>query len=106
MSGRRAKRERRLARAQQAVQPARKPAVQQSMPQRYEQLHYRGNVTGADRAQPGQILGHDELGRPYEVLDAEYEPDSGRTTVNLQYATPDNLRAALAAAGITPGGAA
>lgn len=94
---------------------------------RYEVLRYRGNVTGADQAQPGRVLGCDEFGRPYEVIDAEFEPcpecdptvgwpgplwwatvptapdvcpgcqgSGGRTTVQLQYATPDNLRDYLA----------
>lgn len=112
MSGRRAKRERKLARAQQPpARPTARPAVQQSMPQRYEVLHYRGNVTSSAGAQPGAILGHDELGRPYEVIDAEYAPvfcgvlhydgspcpgNHGMTTVQLQYATAENLRAAMA----------
>lgn len=94
----------------------------------YAVLHYRGDVTGAELAQPGAILGHDEAGRPYEVLDAEFEPcgscdptvgwpdgplfeklnppdrenctlcggSGGRTTVHLQYGTPDAIRAHLA----------
>jgi hypothetical protein len=63
--------------------------------QRYEVLHYRGNVTGSDTAQPGALLGADEFGRPYEVIDAEYDPDSDRTTVQLQYASPESIRAAM-----------
>lgn len=123
MSGRRAKRERRLARAQQAAKVKPTPVVQAPVAQRYEVLHYRGDVTMSDRAQPGALLGHDEMGRPYEVLDAEYIAPAtvlaeghfdgdgctfptpghflpGRTTVQLQYATPDNIRAAMVAAGI------
>jgi hypothetical protein len=91
--------------------------------QGYEVLHYRRDVTGWDTAQPGRILGHDEFGRPYEVIDAEYEPcddcdgegtyeaedddgrvygeepcptcqgKRGRTVVQLQYATPENIAA-------------
>lgn len=122
MSGRRAKRERKLARAQVVpVKPPPPPTVQALVEQRYEVLHYRRDVTSS--AQPGQILGHDEFGRPYEVLDAEYTPPQTHaeghfdgdgctfptpghfarsgTTVNLQYATPENLRAAMAAAGVT-----
>lgn len=97
MSGRRAKRQRELARAAQPAQAARKPAVQYAGPQRYGVLHYSGDLTGSEGLHPGGILGHDELGRPYEVLDAEYDAATNRTTVNLQYATADNLRAALAA---------
>jgi hypothetical protein len=97
VSGRRAKRERKLARLHE---PPRRVAPVQALSepliaQRYEELHYPGDVTGSDQAQPGALLGHDELGRPYEVLDAEYDAAADRTTVNLQYATPANLRAAL-----------
>lgn len=59
---------------------------------RYEVLHYPGDVTA--RVRPGQILGCDEFGRPYEVIDAEYQ--HGHTVVNLQYATAETLRAAQA----------
>ncbi|TFV90430.1 hypothetical protein [Blastococcus sp. CT_GayMR16] len=123
MSGRRAKLERRLARTQRPpALPSARPAHGPVGPQRYEELHYRADVTTSDQAQPGAILGHDELGRPYEVLDTEFTPPQTHaeghfdgdgctfptpghfrrsgTTVNLQYATPDNLRAALVAAGI------
>lgn len=84
----------------------------------YQVLHYRGDVTGADKAQPGALLGGDEFGRPYEVIDAEYTPPATHgdghfdgdgctfpalghflwsgTTVHLQYATPETLRAHLA----------
>jgi hypothetical protein len=78
----------------------------------YPVLRYPGNVTGSDQAQTGAILGWDEVGRPYEVIDAEYIPlekvvedqgeaglrvvdrRGGYTNVFLQYATPDTLRAA------------
>lgn len=93
----------------------------------YSVLHYRGDLTGSEQAQPGAILGHDEAGRPYEVLDAEFEqcpecdptvgwpgtlwwksadPEretcpgcdgaGGRTTVHLQYGTPEAIRAHFA----------
>lgn len=78
----------------------------------YSVLHYRGDLTGSEQAQPGAILGHDEAGRPYEVLDAEFEPcpecdptmsaclacdeTGGRTTVHLQYGTPEAIRAHFA----------
>jgi hypothetical protein len=64
----------------------------------YPVLRYPGNITGADGAQPGALLGHDEIGRPYEVIDAEYidTPDGvgGYTNVFLQYATPETLKKA------------
>lgn len=60
----------------------------------YPTLRYRGNVTGSDTAQPGALLGHDEIGRPYEVIDAEYIPEDDVSNVFLQYATPDTLRRA------------
>lgn len=73
------------------------------MDTRYEQLHYPGDVTGSEDAQPGRVLGGDEFGRPYEVIDAVYEPcepgcdlhgTCGRTTVNVQYAVAENIVAA------------
>lgn len=122
MSQRRARLERKRGRAAQAARPKPVPAVRASMPQRYEVLHYLGDLTGSESLQPGRILGHDETGRPYEVIDAEFEPASAhaeghfdgdgctfpteghllpaRTTVQLQYASVDNVRAALAAAGV------
>jgi hypothetical protein len=60
----------------------------------YELLHYRGDVTS--RALVGQILGCDEFGRPFEIIDAEYQPEVDTTTVFLQYATAETLRAAQA----------
>jgi hypothetical protein len=57
---------------------------------RYEVLHYPGDVTA--RVHTGQIFGCDDFGRPYEVIDAEYQ--HGHTTVHLQYATTETLRAA------------
>lgn len=79
---------------------------------RYGLLNYVGDLTGNDEVQPSQILGHDEIGHPYEVLDADFRPcedcdgtdracsscrgRGGRTRVYLQHATPDNIRAALA----------
>lgn len=69
---------------------------------RYELLHYRGDLTPYIR--PGQLLGYDEVGRPYAVLDAEvgYHCPHGtdhprcqvRTTVHLQYAPPEQITAA------------
>lgn len=69
------------------------------MTARYPVLRYPGNVTGSDQAQPGVILGWDEFGRPYEVIDAEFVPDGSHfgepahTDVFLQYATPEAIRA-------------
>lgn len=40
----------------------------------YEQLNYRGDVTAA--AKPGQLLGHDEVYRPWAIIDAEYDPET------------------------------
>lgn len=72
------------------------------MGQQYPQLTYRGDVTAADQAQPGHVVGHDEMFRPYEVIDAEYVPPCAgcddepcgcdRTHINLQYATPETLK--------------
>jgi hypothetical protein len=76
----------------------------------YPVLRYPGNVSGNDAVQPGCLLGWDETGRPYEVIDAEYIPreivvedggdDTQRvvdvrgryTNVYLQYAQPENIR--------------
>lgn len=60
----------------------------------YGVLHYAGDVTAADQVQPGMLLGTNELGVPWEVLDAEF--DGQRTTVQLQTATPDAIRAGVA----------
>jgi hypothetical protein len=82
---------------------------------RYEVLHFPGDLTDHPQAQPGQILGSDEMTRPYEVLDAEFlqcftchgrgwvdtgdarvdcgacSGCGGVTAVHLQYATPENI---------------
>ena len=57
----------------------------------YEALHYRGDVSGAQGAVPGRLLGYDELFQPWEVLDAEQDPDTGVWTVNLQDAGHEAL---------------
>jgi len=81
--------------------------------QRFEVLHYPGDLT--DRILAGQVLGADEFGRPFEVLDVERQkvPAPGhyfgddcaaldpahlrvRTEVHLQYATPETLAAGFA----------
>lgn len=56
-------------------------------------LRYAGNITGSDDVQPGRLLGHDEVGRPYEVVDAEYDPAADKTAVQIQYATVEALKA-------------
>lgn len=61
---------------------------------RYGLLHYRRDITSSVRE--GQILGCDEVGRPYAVLDAEYEPQTDMTTVHLAYATAEQIKAAQA----------
>jgi hypothetical protein len=60
---------------------------------RYGLLHYPGDVT-AD-VHEGQLLGHDEAGRFFAVIDAEFDPVKRRTAVHLQHASPDQIRAAL-----------
>jgi hypothetical protein len=60
----------------------------------YPVLTYPGNITGSDMVQPGALLGHDEIDRPYEVIDAEYIPGDDKTLVYLQYATTETLRVA------------
>lgn len=91
---------------------------------RYELLHYRGDLT--PDIHEGDLLGTDEVGRPYAVIDAEFEPcpecdptvgwpgplwwksadpdreacpgcdgSGGQTTVHLQYATPEQITAAV-----------
>lgn len=57
---------------------------------KYGRLHYPGDATA--RVREGQLLGHDETFRPYVVLDAEYEADADRTVVNLQTASPADLK--------------
>lgn len=59
----------------------------------YQLLHYRGDLTKA--AKPGMLLGYDAVYMPYEVLDAEYDPELNQTTVHLQSASADALRAAM-----------
>lgn len=79
----------------------------------YPVLRFRGDIT--NDLLPGQILGTDEFGRPFEVLDAEVDPvevdghydgdgclfpTPGHlrpvTTVFLQYATPETIARAVA----------
>ena len=75
----------------------------------YGMLVYPGNVTGSDDAQPGRLLGVNEAGMPWEVLDAEFRPSTdeepcgpdcertwGHTHVQLQTASVDAMRAAIA----------
>lgn len=76
-------------------------------PDGYTVLHFPGDVVGGDpTGRAGQILGADEFGRPYEIIDCELiaaPPYEGcldcylplpHTHVHLQYATPDTLRRA------------
>lgn len=56
----------------------------------YKMLNYRGDLTRT--AEVGMILGEDEFGRPYEIIDADYDAESNMTQVHLQYATEDSLR--------------
>jgi hypothetical protein len=66
----------------------------------YEVLHYRGDLTGSEDCQPGTLLGVNEMGWPFEVLDAEVvygledSPMVPYTRVHLQTATVDAVRAA------------
>lgn len=62
---------------------------------RYANVTYRGDVTAADHAQPGELLGRNVLGVPWEVIDAEYDAGTDRTTVHLQLPTPESLKAGL-----------
>ena len=73
----------------------------------YPVLRYPGNITGADAVQEGKLLGWDEVGRPYEVIDAEFIPERveadydgsghvaepGYTNVYLQYAKAESIQA-------------
>ena len=58
---------------------------------RYEVLHYPGDVE--EGASAGEILGTDEIGRPYAMIDAEYKPQKDWTVVHLTYATPEQAQA-------------
>ena len=64
----------------------------------YRVLRYPGDVTGT--ATPGRVLGADVVGRPYEVLDAEFHPVfnggfcpevHGHTLVHLQPASVEHV---------------
>lgn len=59
----------------------------------YELLHYRGRMA-ARTVVPGTLLGCDEMFRPYEVIDAEYDPWFNISTVHLQLATVEGLKRA------------
>jgi hypothetical protein len=61
---------------------------------KYGLLHYRGDLTKT--ALPGNLLGHDELYRPYVIIDAEYDAAEDRTTVHVQTASAEELRQAAA----------
>lgn len=76
----------------------------------YPKLTYAGDVTGSEQCQPGHLLGCDEVGRFYEVIDAETvvetemtwgsekptREDVIATHVNLQYATAETMKRAAA----------
>jgi len=61
------------------------------MGQQYGILNYKGNIV--DSFNKGEILGYDELYRPYEVVDTEYDEETDKTIVYLQYATQESLKA-------------
>lgn len=61
---------------------------------KYGLLHFRGDLRQYLRE--GQILGHDEEFRPFAVIDADYDADANQTTVQLQTATAEQLKAATA----------
>jgi hypothetical protein len=62
----------------------------------YEVLHYHGDLTKV--AEPGMLMGPDfGTRRIFEILDAEYDAEQDRTTVNLR--TPPSYEA-MQAAGI------
>lgn len=68
----------------------------------YPVLTYPGNITGSEGCQPGRLLGWDEIGRPYEVIDAEYLPDDDKTLIFLQYASPENIWAEIQRRRVAP----
>ncbi len=59
----------------------------------YEMLHYRADLRDHPEAQPGALLGNNEIGWPWQVIDCEYA--GGRTTVHLQTATPEAVQKAM-----------
>lgn len=62
---------------------------------RFGSLSYPGDVTDADRLQPGRLLGQDPSGWPYEVAQVEYQPAVDRTVVLLQRATAETVQAVV-----------
>lgn len=60
----------------------------------YGLLHYRGDVTHL--AVPGRVLGQSAAMIPFEVTEAEYQPDVDTTTVFLQNASPETMRNLMA----------
>lgn len=59
---------------------------------KYGLLHYRGDLTA--NVCEGKLLGHDELYRPYVITEAEYDSSIDVTTVWLETASGDALKAA------------
>jgi hypothetical protein len=59
----------------------------------FGELHYKGDKTQNEAVQPGKLFGRDETFRLMEVIDTEYDPTTDRTTVHLQWARPETLRA-------------
>lgn len=62
----------------------------------FGQLTYKGDQTGNKDLQPGDLHGHDEVHRLYEIIDTEYLPLSDKTIVNIQYATAETMKALMA----------
>ena len=71
----------------------------------YEVLHYPGDLRGHPELLPGCLLGTNEVGHPWEVLDVEvrmvpfFEGARGmrqQTTVHLQTASREAVLAAFA----------
>lgn len=62
---------------------------------RYGVLRYPGDLTGAEDAQPGGLLGVTAEGWPWEILDASYEEDEAMTYVHVQTASVEAVRKAM-----------
>lgn len=61
----------------------------------YGVLNYPGDVTSSDATRPGGLLGVNEVGWPWEVLDAEYSAERDRTEVHVMTARPETVKAAV-----------
>jgi hypothetical protein len=61
------------------------------MTELYHLLHFNGKIDPLDYPE-GSVVGSDEFGAEFEVIDIDYDPVKKVSTVHLQYATVESKR--------------